>query len=62
MSEELLTLSSSDEEEDIKIVEEKISSPRKVKKIQQIVEDLLRQGYVPRAAAAKVRNVQFFFA
>ena len=62
MSEELLTLSSSEEEEDIKIVEEKISFPGKVKKIQQVVEDLHRQGHFPRAAASKVRNVQLLSA
>ena len=63
-----MTLSSSEDEEDIKIVEErlnahrKISSPSKVKKIKKIVEVLSQQGHVPVAAAAKVRNVQFFSA
>ena len=66
MFEELVTLSSSEDEEDIKIVEERlttgkqISSPSKIKKIKEIVEDLRKQGHVPVATAAKVRNIQFF--
>ena len=66
MFEELLTVSSDEEEEDIKIVEEKlkdskhISTPSKVKKMKQIVDVLSKQGHVPFEAAAKVRNIQFF--
>ena len=66
MFEELLTVSSDEEEEDIKIVGEKlkdskhISTPSKVQKMKQIVDVLSKQGHVPLEAAAKVRNIQFF--
>ena len=64
MFEDLVTLSSSEDEEDIEIVEERlnanqISSPRKINKI---IEVLRKNGHVPLAAATKVRNVQFFSA
>ena len=62
MFEELVTLTSSEDEEDIEIVDErlntkKISSPSKINKI---VEVLRKKGHVPITAATKVRSVRFF--
>ena len=65
MFEDLLSLSSSEEKDDIEIVEEglgvgkQISSPRK---IEQIVNDIRKQGHVPTTTAVKVRNIKFFTA
>ena len=66
MFEELLTVSSNEEDDDdIKIVEERLNEGRRIsspRKIQEIVSVLSQQGHLPRVAAAKVRNVQFFSA
>ena len=62
MFEELLPLSSSDDEE-IEIIEERLNTVKQIQspsKVKKLVEDLSKKGHLPVAAAVKVRSIQFF--